>query len=221
MKMMKQNFRMWVGLLAVMLMLAPADLMAQSWLKKIGEGLKKVEDVSNALSGKETTADKAQLSEEAAEMAGTIGDAVEVEPGAFKIITHHPDFRVKVLRCEVSEQTCVIDLQLINRSSEDVTIQTGVNSWLNHTAYDDAGNHYNRNQFKIAVGNLSDWLFDKEFLIPAHGLLKARVQLEGVKSDATVFSVMKIGITSDAWQLGKDKYLTFRNLPILREGDIM
>ena len=220
--MMKQNFRMWVGLLAVMLMLAPADLMAQSWLKKLEKGLKKVEDVSNALSGKETTADKAQLSEEASEMTGTIGDAVEVEPGAFKIITHHPDFRVKVLRCEVSEQTCVIDLQLINRSSEDVYVRTGGVHWFEHTAYDDAGNHYEKERFRIAVGNLSEWIgYQKDLLIPAQGLLKARVQLEGVKSDATVFSVMKIGIDSDVWQLGRDKYLTFRNLPISREGDIM
>ena len=214
---MKLN-RLMVGVLA--LLLVPSDTYAQKWIDNIQKALETVDKVLKPIG------DKGQSNSEKKTAARTevarIGDAEETnEGGTFRMTTNHPDFKVKVKRCEVSGKTCVIDMIFENVGSEDVTISAG-RLW-GAIAYDDEANQYLCTQddatIQIALGKTSDWSWSSEITLMPEVPIKVRVQVEKVSLQATMFRRMKINIMSSAWSLDRDKPLTFYNLPISREGN--
>lgn len=142
---------------------------------------------------------------------------------AFRIITNHPDFKIKVLRCEASGSTCVIDMIFENIGSQDVNIKIYGGDWLNSTsvAYDDEANKYNGQNFLVAIANHGLTYYYQEIDLPAGIPLKARVQIEGVKASVRMFRRIDLNIQCDSWGLDgyKGKMVKLFNVPISREGD--
>lgn len=211
---MKLN-RLIVGLFV--LLMIPSEAFSQKWLKKIEKALETVDKVLDTGSSDSKSDSKAV--NEGKSVVAKIGD--DGRGGTFKMTTHHPDFKVKVKRCEVSGKTCVIDMLFENVGSEDVTITAG--QLLGAIAYDDEANQYvltqNDNTIKISLGKTADWAWCDNITLMQEVPIKVRVQIENVSSAATMFRRLQINIESHAWSLNGSKPLTFYNLPISREGD--
>lgn len=143
-----------------------------------------------------------------------VGEEMQRREGAFKLVTNHPDFKIKVRRCEASGKTCVIDLIIENVGSSDVDIYVKGGSWHGLIAYDDEANQYE----SIGIAVSDKWGLGTHTL-PANVPLKARIQVEGVAESATMFRRLDWKIDCRAWGLNENKPIKFINLPISREGD--
>ena len=151
---------------------------------------------------------------EVVEFTETSADDSEERP--MRIITNHPDFKIKIKRCEASGKTCVIDLIIENIGYEDVIIETRSGSEC-FIGYDDEMTEYTN--IKISIGN-SDWLgYWKKRQLMANIPMKARLQIEGVPAAATMFKRIDWTIFCDAWNLSREKKVKFLNIPITREGE--
>lgn len=153
--------------------------------------------------------------EEGVEVA-VVGEELQRREGAFKLVTNHPDFKIKVRRCEASGKTCVIDLIIENVGSSDVDIyvEGGRNGAM--IAYDDEANEYT--QITLFVGSKGGNSHTLLSGVP----IKARIQIEGVAESATMFRRLDWKITCRAWNMNlhtDHKPIKFINLPISREGD--
>ncbi|WP_455673968.1 hypothetical protein [Phocaeicola sp.] len=149
---------------------------------------------------------------------GIIGEAIQQRIGSFKLVTNHPDFKIKVRRCEASGKTCVIDLILENIGSQDVDISL-YSGFHGSIAYDDEANQYHRENLKIILGSsgfTQDWHNGK---LLSNVPMKARIQIENVPESATVFRRLDLNIGCKAWNIGGEKKVKFLDLPISREGD--
>lgn len=144
-----------------------------------------------------------------------------------KIVTGHPDFKIKITRCEASGSTAVIDLLIENVGSSDVPITMwGGRSCVGmphnmSVAYDDDGNKYTgENDFRVSIGKSGlTKCFGIEEVLPPDIPLKARIQFEGVPESATEFRRIDLIIDSKAWGLNDKKPVKITNVPISREGD--
>ena len=144
-----------------------------------------------------------------------------------KIVTGHPDFKVKITRCEANGSTAVIDMVIENAGNNDVliTMWGGRSCWGTphdmSVAYDDEGNKYTgENDFKVSIGKSGlSKCFGVEEVIPSDIPLKARIQLEGVPESANEFRRIDLIIDSEAWGLNDKKPVKFTNVPISRDGD--
>ena len=162
---------------------------------------------------------KSRASKEEGVEIAVVGEELQRREGAFKLVTNHPDFKIKVRRCEASGKTCVIDLIIENVGSSDVVISVESSYGDdNLIAYDDEANEYN--YIKLSVG--SKWIstsYSERVTLLAGVPMKARIQIEGVAEAATMFRRLDWRIHSDAWGLNHNKPIKFINLPISREGD--
>lgn len=154
--------------------------------------------------------------EEGVEVA-VIGEELQRREGAFKLVTNHPDFKIKVRRCEASGKTCVIDLIIENVGSTDVTMLVSYHSSY-MIAYDDEANQYTN--MKLSLGS-TEWINSGgSYRTLMAGIpVKARIQIEGVAESATMFRRLDWKMQCEAWGLNLSKPIKFINLPISREGD--
>lgn len=125
----------------------------------------------------------------------------------------HPDFEVKITRCAYASGTVIIDMVMTNYGNEDA-IKLGDRDIF---AYDDEGNSYNVDNMKILYGPPNKPLeasrYGIEFRLPQDIPLKYRVQLEGVSTNASRFSLLTLGFTSNGiLALSHEKPLKIRNL---------
>lgn len=145
-----------------------------------------------------------------------VGTASVSAQDGFRIVTNHPDFKIKVVRCEASGKTCVIDLILENAGSQDVHCIMRGSFYGLSLAYDDEANQYDNIAVSIGNSRLSN---DVGIDLLAEVPVKARIQIEGVPASATMFRRMDITFDCDAWKLNADKKVKFYNLPITHDGD--
>lgn len=193
-------------------------------VKELGNSVK---EFIGLFKHKKNNAEKSNATDAAlvSNSAGTMSDAGESSSvgDAFRIITNHPDFKIKVLRCEASGSTCVIDMIFENIGSQDVNITIYGGYWNNSTsvAYDDEANKYSDQNFLVAIANHGLTYYYQKIDLPADIPLKARVQIEGVKASARMFRRIDLNIRCDSWGIDgyKGKTVKFFNVPISREGD--
>ena len=138
---------------------------------------------------------------------------------AIKIVTNHPDFKIKVKRCAASGKTVIIDLVLNNTGTNDVEGLEAFGGGNLSEAYDDEGNIYQDNNLKVKVANRQN--LEKygsgRFNIPAGVPMKLSVSIEGVPQSAESIARLKLHIKCDAWGLGyPDKFVKINNIPITR-----
>ena len=160
--------------------------------------------------------DSRASNEEGVEIA-VVGEELQRREGAFKLVTNHPDFKIKVRRCEASGKTCVIDLIVENVGSTDVTMLVSYHSSY-MIAYDDEANQYTN--MKLSLGS-TEWINSggSYRTLMAGVPVKARIQIEGVAESATMFRRLDWKMQCEAWGLNLSKPIKFINLPISREGD--
>lgn len=139
-----------------------------------------------------------------------------------KIVTGHPDFKIKITRCEASGSTAVIDFLLENVGNDDVKISMygGNEQDSKSVAYDDEGNKYGGKKFQIAISGSGLTAYSLGETLPPDIPLKARIQIEGVPESATEFKRVDLQLYCNTWNLNRDKKpVRFTNVPIFREGD--
>lgn len=198
------------------LLLLPMEGSAQKWLKNLGKVAKEVEKVLDSTPSSTDTASSGTT-----ESSSTNNATGEYQKGGFKIVTHHPDLVIKLRRCKVSGKTCVIDLLVSNVGDKDAKLAICGGAYESF-AFDDEGNQYNRSQFITGIGNsqfTSHYI--SSFPLLSNSPVKARIQIEGVAEEATIFTRIQWDVTSSEFAIGGNtkKYVTFYNVPITRDGD--
>ena len=136
-----------------------------------------------------------------------------------KIVTNHPDLKIKVKRCAASGKTVILDLVLNNvgvNDVEDVLVNGGSNG---SEAYDDEGNIYQSGALKVRVANRTEYDSGNTgyFSIPAGVPMKLSVSIEGVPQSAESIARLKLIFHSSAWNLDRDKPVRINNIPISRD----
>ena len=140
-------------------------------------------------------------------------------PETLRIVTGHPDFKIKLVRCEAADRTCVIDLIMENVGEDDVEID--VTADVPTEAYDDKANQYSKKDILVSVGKsglmpCDMWISGTLY---ASVPVKARIQIEGVSTSATMFRRLNLDVECKAWNIGGSKTVKMFNIPITREGD--
>ena len=193
----------------ISLLFISTEGIARNWLKGSEQVTKELDDVLGR--SKTETEDNSS--------AIINGDTEQQTKGGTKIVTNHPDLSIKLKRCSVSGKTCVIDLLITNNGSDDVSMQMAGGDY-HSSAFDDEGNQYNRDSFKVKMGN--SYLtagFLNSCSLPSGTPIKARIQIEGTAEEATTFTRIQLQLACDALGLDKDKLVMLYNIPISREGD--
>ena len=135
-----------------------------------------------------------------------------------KIVTNHPDFKIKVKRCAASGKTVIIDLILTNEGTNDVEGINGGGGWNYSEAYDDEGNIYNHGSLKVKVANRE--MYDEQgsgmFNIPVGVPMKFSVRIEGVPQSAESIARLKLAFYYGGWGLDNSKPIRISNIPISR-----
>lgn len=139
---------------------------------------------------------------------------------AIKIVTGHPDLKVKVKRCAASGKIVIIDLTFTNVGTSDIEAWIRLNSYAGDSeAIDDEGTVYksgdaltiklpNNPQYQKGPGGKITMLPD----IP----VKVSVKLNGVSESAEAIARLLVGVQCEAWGLA-DHCVQIRNIPISRE----
>ncbi|MCH5331678.1 MAG: hypothetical protein J1E33_04650 [Alistipes sp.] len=146
------------------------------------------------------------------------------QTNSFRIVTSHPDLKIKVQRCEASGSTCIIDLILENIGGSDVTIGFLCKKTV---AYDDEANNY---EGLVSLNGKPPRNTYYRTLLPVNVPIKARVQIEGLSTAATMFRRIDLNFYCDDWLIGNgdigwsmmrkyEKFAKLMNVPISREGD--
>lgn len=135
-----------------------------------------------------------------------------------KIVTGHPDLRVKLLRCVASDKTVVMDFVFSNDGSRDCRLLYVGGGYYGSQAFDDDANAYNGQDVKVSVGKerLTDGGSSNAF--PAETSLKVRVQIENVSLSATEFTRLNLGVSVEEFGMdGRAKPMKLYHIPITRE----
>lgn len=134
-----------------------------------------------------------------------------------KIITNHPDFKIKVKRCAASGKTVVIDLILTNEGTNDIEgVYVCGGAWDCSEAYDDEGNIYKDLRVKVANRNQYDANGTGDFNIPTGVPMRVSIQINNVSTSAESIARIKLIVNCRQWGLNKDKPVRFSNIPISR-----
>lgn len=104
-----------------------------------------------------------------------------------KVTTPYKDLKVRVLRCAVIGDNCVVDMLFENVGPRDIKIHTNVDF---NRAYDDAGNEYNTsydNTIFFYVGDMKNNIpgFNKEVNFMSEIPVKVRAELKNISEIAT------------------------------------
>lgn len=142
--------------------------------------------------------------------------------GAIKIVTGHPDLKVKVRRCEASGKILIVDLTFTNVGTSDldefsVFATRFSNNNTQTEAIDDEGNVY-KDMTVSSSGDpeFTDW--SKKFSLIPDVPMKVTFRITGVSEAAEAIARFKIGIHCPALGFSKwEHYITIRNIPINRD----
>ena len=133
-----------------------------------------------------------------------------------KIVTNHPDLKIKVKRCAASGKTVVVDLVFTNTSENDadMTICMGNGGT---TIHDDEGNEYSGGydgpiSVKIANKQPGQWVED--FTLIAGVPTNVKWTITGIPNTVEEIARMQFTLVCKAWSL--DNKVTIRNIPISR-----
>ena len=134
-----------------------------------------------------------------------------------KIVTNHPDFKVKVKRCAASGKTVIIDLILNNTGTNDVeNLEVGSSGYSE--AYDDEGNIYQGGEMKVKIANRPNYdHWTGKFNIPVGVPMKLSIQINGVPASAESIARLKLLVVCRAWGIGNEKPVRISNIPISRD----
>ena len=149
--------------------------------------------------------------------------AASAQTSGVKIVTGHPDFKIKITRCEASGTTCILDLLLQNIGANDTNVKVFGGDYNATVLYDDEGNAYSGRQVRVSVGNKTPSSWMNACTLPSEVPVRARLQIEGVPESATLFTRIDLRLECPQWgfEWGQNppKKAKIINVPIFREGD--
>lgn len=137
-----------------------------------------------------------------------------------KIVTNHPDFKIKIKRCAASGKTVIIDLILTNEGATDVEeIRGAGGDWGNSEAYDSDGNIYQGGNVKVRVANRTDYSSNGSgsFKIPTDVPMRYSICLENVPISVESIARLSLVFFCPKWGLDKNKMVKISNIPISRD----
>ena len=141
---------------------------------------------------------------------------VSAQDEPIKIVTNHPDFKVKVKRCAASGNTVIIDLVFNNVGTVDIEAIDVGGSNFGSTAYDDEGNYYE--DMDVKIGNMSQYeASTPRFSIPTGVPVKVSVCINKVSVSAEIITRLKLTVFCDAWGLNSSRQVMISNIPISRD----
>jgi hypothetical protein len=186
--------------LACALLGSTTDVYGQKWLKKIGQALDNVTEALN------------ETSDVLGSTSSSSGN-ISASDGAFKIVTNHPDFKIKVTRCEASGRTCILDFLMENQGTSDVSLHVESSSTV---GFDDEANEYDcRQQMFLTVSGKDATSFSLRAGVP----IKGQIRFESVPESAQSFRRIDLSMRCDAWGLSYTKPVILKNVPITHEGE--
>lgn len=149
--------------------------------------------------------------------------SVKAQDNPLKIVTNHPDFKIKVQRCAASGKTVIIDLILTNKGINDVDdIEVSRGYYDNAEMYDDEGNIYKGGGMdpviRVRLANDSEYKYNPgHFKIPADVPIRLSVRIEGVSTSTENIARLSLPFRCDAWGLNDSKPVIISNIPISRD----
>ena len=140
--------------------------------------------------------------------------------GGLRIVTGHPDFKIKIKRCEASGSTCIVDMVMMNAGSGDISAYV-YGGWNPETTivYDDEGNSYSGGKIKVQTGSAAPSDLGVSVNLPSEVPVKVRLYIEGIVEEAAELSRIDLQVNCTAWNIGLNKKVKISNVPISREGD--
>lgn len=175
-------------LLLAFLLALPISISAQSFLDKVLKGVEKTNKILDETDKMLGTGDGASSS---GRKAGRIK--------GFQIVSPHPDLNVQITRCKGTGSTVLIDF-LLTFEGDDKQINFNNNT----IAFDDLGNQYRASDIWGGNENVNRYA---STLLPSDVPIKCRMQIDNVKSNATLFKRINI-------YAGLDNPIMIYNLPI-------
>ncbi len=135
-----------------------------------------------------------------------------------KVISPHPDIKVKLLRCKEAGGTATLEFTLTNLSNKDMTIYMwGAEPTRATKVYDDEGNIYDTDEqvsVQIANGPASSYMKCSENTFPSDVPVKCRVFINGLDEYAAELSKVIVDLLVVN---GTNKDIEFKNVPIIRD----
>lgn len=143
---------------------------------------------------------------------------VSAQDAPLKIVTNHPDFKIKVERCAASGNTLVLDLFFINQSVEDVDLCVLTHyEGANCEAYDNQGNSYSSSIFAYVKNKTNQYGNTDIFSLLPEIPMRVRMTIENFSETAESIARFRIRVDCNKWRLGKFKLVELRNIPITRD----
>ena len=141
---------------------------------------------------------------------------VSAQDAPLKIVTNHPDFKIKVKRCAASGKTVVLDLILNNEGTNDVKVD-GVSTFSSE-AYDNEGNIYQDTNLRIKVANREEYKSNSgSFMIPTGVPMRLSLQINNVSTSAESIARLSLCFDCSVWGLNGNKLVKLSNIPITRD----
>ena len=135
-----------------------------------------------------------------------------------KIVTNHPDFKVKVNRCVASGNTVIIDLSFINEGSNDIDELNVFGGAGKSSAIDSDGNTYESNNIKVKLSKENEYHnYLTTLSMPTDVPMKVSVRLDNVSKTAEAIARLKLIVKCRPWGLSDDKPVRISNIPISRD----
>jgi len=138
-----------------------------------------------------------------------------------KIVTGHPDFKLKVTRCAASDKTVIIDIILSNEGADDVE---NVILWACTTmeaivTYDNEGNIYGCGSNLVRVANNPEYSGHDSgaFSILSGVPMRLSIRIEGVSPSAESIARITLPFECQAWGLNSQKPVKISKIPITRD----
>ena len=142
---------------------------------------------------------------------------VSAQDAPLKIVTNHPDLKVKIKRCVANGKTLVLDMAMTNESDNDVRMRVCMGNG-DCTLHDSEGNEYSGGWdgpivLKVANNEPGQWI---EWVTLIAGVpTNLKWTIKGVPNSVESIARMQFRIECEAWSLNEK--VTIRNIPIARD----
>jgi len=137
---------------------------------------------------------------------------------SIKIVTGHPDLKIKVTRCAASGKTVVLDLTVTNVGDSDIPDFKVHGSGYATKIYDDQGNIYEGydKPIKVKIANREYTTESQEIKLVAGVPFKLSYLISEVSPQAETLVLVEPDIYCPSWSINKD-IVKLRNIPIARD----
>lgn len=144
---------------------------------------------------------------------------VSAQEAPLKIVTNHPDFKIKIERCAANGKTVVIDMIFSNQGTDDVDDISVITNFEGYQceAYDNEGNVYSRSISAYVKGKSDQYGNAKYFSLIPDVPMKVRITIEECSETAERIARLRLRVDSNKWKIGRGKLVEIRNIPITRD----